>query len=30
MNLGGDMEISGQAIKTSNREKQQWTWKYFI
>ena len=30
MNLAGDMEISGQAIKTYNREKKQWTWKFFI
>jgi len=30
LNLLGDMEISGQAIKTYNREKKQWTWKYFI
>ncbi|MCF8342392.1 MAG: hypothetical protein K9I82_15560 [Chitinophagaceae bacterium] len=30
LNLLGDMEISGQAIKTYNREKKQWTWKYFV
>lgn len=30
LNISGDMEISGQAIKTYNREKKQWSWKYFI